>query len=593
MRPPLRLVTPARQQTYDAAVSIPGELQRARRLIFASDEVAARDLLRSLVPQIEEADRDDFMLEVFAQLGEIYLVRGANDGVREFIRRIRDCVAIYSAVLAGTMPEAAAHVRMSDAEVAQMICRYSRRAQFLETGLAAVQGDHESAEAALMVLDHGESGADFPELADEHAFLLTYARILCATALCDDDLHVRSVPLWERVLDAIHRPSGPTATDAGDFLRVVAATAYGRFCVETGRLSEAEPWLRRAGARAEANGWELATARTQLERAAACWSARDRETTERLVSEAYPVIARYARAHDVSRCWLYLGLTRLAVGALEAADQCWEHAERHWRELGKPLHIHRILLQRSWIAIFRSRFAEAVELIAQAREWLDSSPRSSWLQYAQLDNHLGTVWRADALTDLGFDAAGDPSDTWREVEARQATALGITRAEVDSPEFRRAAAKLEQAAELKVPAALAVDSVRYSIADADARSRWATYVSAPILAGAFAVAWEWDNTELISELVEYHSARGTFSTQPLRRDIAEWESTAISPVLLDTDLARQSTRRDRRTRPRSARCRSRVVDRRRAGLLHRRHPGFGCGRAACAACPGLDHARPG
>jgi hypothetical protein len=339
-RPPLRLVTPARRQTYDAAVSIPGELERARRLIFAADEVAARDLLLSLVPQIEQADRHDLMLEVFAQLGEIYLVRGANDGVREFIRRIRDCLAIYSGIVAGTMPEAAAQVRMSDAEVAQMICRYSRRAQFLETGLAAAQGDHESAQTALMVLGNADSDGDFPGLADEHAYLLTYARILCATALCDDDLHVQSVPLWEQVLGAIDRPGGPAgaATESGDFLRVVAATAYSRFCAETGRLSEAEPWLLRAAARAQPNGWELATARTQLERAAASWSARDRETTERLVSEAYPVIARYARAHDVSRCWLYLGLTRLARGGLEAADQCWEHAERRRRARRRGRH---------------------------------------------------------------------------------------------------------------------------------------------------------------------------------------------------------------------------------------------------------------
>ena len=67
---------------YDAAVSIPGELENARRLAFAADEMRARDLLLSLVPQIEREDRDDLMLEVLAQLGEIYLVRGANDGVR-------------------------------------------------------------------------------------------------------------------------------------------------------------------------------------------------------------------------------------------------------------------------------------------------------------------------------------------------------------------------------------------------------------------------------------------------------------------------------------------------------------------------------
>jgi hypothetical protein len=94
-------------------------------------------------------------------------------------------------------------------------------------------------------------------------------------------------------------------------------------------------------------------------------------------------------------------------------------------------------------------------------------------------------------------------------------------------------AKLEQAADLKVPAALAVDSVRYSIPDADARLRWASCVSAPILAAAFAVAWEWENTELLSELVEYHSARGTFSAEPHARDTGDWAATATAPVPVD------------------------------------------------------------
>ncbi|ORW96154.1 hypothetical protein AWB92_07960 [Mycobacterium sp. IEC1808] len=515
-------------------MSIPGELENARRLAFAADENSARDLLLSLVPRIEREDRDDLMLEALAQLGEIYLARGANDGVRESIRRIRDCLAVYSGIAAGTMPEAAEQVRMSDAEVAHMMVRYSQRAQFLETGLAAALGDHEGAAAALAALSDTAPKADFADLADEHGYLVTYAQMLCASALCDDDLHVQSVPLWEQVLAALENPDRLRSDSPfGDYLRVAAATEYGRFCVETGRLAEAEPWLRRAGARAQANGWELATARTQLERAAACWASADHAGTEQLVSEAYPVIARYDRAHDIARCWLYMGFTRLGSGALQAADECWEHAERHWRELGKPLYLHRILLQRSWIAIFWSKFADAVELIAQARELLDSSPRSSWLQYAQLDNQLGTVWRADALADLGFDSSGDPDETLEETEARQAEGLGILKGEIGTPEYWRGMSKLEQAAELKVPAALAVDSVRYSIADADARSRWATSVSAPILAGAFAVAWEWENTELISELVEYHSARGTFDMEPERAKIGEWASTATPAVLIE------------------------------------------------------------
>ena len=138
------------------------------------------------------------------------------------------------------------------------------------------------------------------------------------------------------------------------------------------------------------------------------------------------------------------------------------------------------------------------------------------------------------MADLGFDSSGDPDETLEETEARQAEGLGILHGEVGTPEYWRAMTKLEQAAELKVPAALAVDSVRFSIADADARSRWATSISAPILAGAFAVAWEWENTALISELVEYHSARGTFDTDPQRPAIGEWASTGTATVLVDT-----------------------------------------------------------
>ncbi|OBC03064.1 hypothetical protein [Mycobacterium sp. 852002-40037_SCH5390672] len=513
-------------------MSLPDELEKARRMALAADETGARDLLLSLIPRIERDDRDDLMLEALGQLGEIYLARGAYDGVRESVRRIQDCVAIYAGIAAATLPQAAEPAQLTDVEIAQMICRYSRRVQFLLTGLAAALGDHEAAAIELASLCANDSDAGYPVLADEHRYLCTHAQILCATALCDDDLHVRSVPLWERVLDHIGNASA--GDERADYLWITAATGYGRFCVETGRPQEAEPWLRRAEARAESNGWELARARAQLERAAARWVINDHAGTDELVDQAYPVIARHDRAHDVARCWLYLGLTRLGGGALEAADECWEHAERHWRALGRPLYLHRILLQRSWIAIFWSRFPDAVELIAQARELLDSSPRSSWLQYAQLDNHLGTVWRADALADLGFDSSGDPDETLQETEARQAEGLGILRGEVGTPEYWRGMTKLEQAAELKVPAALAVDSVRYSIADADARARWATGISAPILAGAFAVAWEWENTALISELVEYHSARGTFEGLQRPR-IGDWASTAIASVPIAAD----------------------------------------------------------
>ncbi len=475
-------------------MSIPGDLDRARQLTFAAKEEAAKDLLLSLGPQIEEADRDDLMMEVLAQLGEIYLVRTAYDGVQEAIRRIDDCLAIYRSIRAGTNPDAAAQATIPDAEIDHMLCRYTRRAQFLRAGLAAAaHGDHEGAELALLILCNDDSGATFPDLANEHQFLITYAQIFCATALCDDDLYVQSVPLWEKVIEAIDRPGDGSESD--DHLLVVGATGYGRFCVETGRLSEAEPWLRRAGARAEARGWELAKARTQLERGTAAWAVGDRALTQDLVHEAYPAIAEGYRAHDVSRSWLYLGLISLSIEKLDDADERFGYAERHWREVEKPLHIHRILLQRSWVDILRGQFDAAAEKVGQARELLDSWPRRSWLQYARLDDHMGSILRAEALADP-----------------------------------RNAAAKLERAADLKVPAALAVDSVRHAIVDADARMRWAKFVSARILAGAFAVAWEWGNTELLSQLVEYHCARGAFSTEPMDSDADEWMGTATAAV---------------------------------------------------------------
>jgi tetratricopeptide (TPR) repeat protein len=476
-------------------MTIVADLERARHLSLAADEEAAKDLLLSLVPAIEAADRDDWLLEVYAQLGQLYLVRTAYDGTEESVSRIRECLAIYTAIRAGTRPELASEVTMSDAEVDHMVCRYSRRAQFLQTGLAAAHGDHEAAEAALLVLT--DDTTDYPDLADEHDRFITFARILCANALCDDDLHVQSVHLWEKVIDAIDG-SQDSGDEFDDYLLVFGATSYGRFCIETGRLPEAQPWLRRAGARAEARGWVLGTARTKFERATAAWAVGDRAQAQDLAHESYPAIAAGLRAHDVSRCWLYFGLIALSIEKLDDADERFGHAERHWREIEKPLHIHRILLQRSWVDIFRGDFDAARRRTEEARELLDSWPRHSWLQYARLHDHIGSIWRADALAD---------------------------------PE--NAAAKLEQAAELKVPAALAVDSVRHAITDADARMRWATHVSARMLSGAFAVAWEWGNTELVSELVEYHSARGTFSAEP-EREAAEWTGTATAAVPLET-----------------------------------------------------------
>lgn len=495
-------------------MNIPGELQRARELALAAKEEAAKELLLSLLPQIEGEERDDLALEVFAQLGEIYLTRTAYDGTRECLQRITDCLA--------QLP--------SGPETEHLKARYTLRVRFLRTGLAAAAGDHEDAARELTGLRDDDAVRRFTDLEPEQRHWSMLASVLCATALCDDDLHVPAAQLWRDVIATVDALAG--GSDDADQLLVAAGLAYGRFCVETGRLDEGEQWLHRAGARAQHRGWGLYWARAELERAAAAWMRGDHESTERLVGSAYPVIAEHSRAHDVARCWLYFGLTRLGFGWLKEADESWGHAEIQWRELGRPLFVHRILLQRSWISVFAGRFAEAVEQVAEARRFLDGWPRSSWLQYARLDDHLGSIWRADALTDLNFDGIGKPSDSWQANKERHVASRGVTRFDSGSERHRSALAKLAKAAELKIPAALAVDSVRYAMTDAGARWRWAAQVSARMLAGAFAVAWEWENDALVAELIEYHCARGTFAHEP-HGEPGGWSAAATVTVPVD------------------------------------------------------------
>ena len=220
--PSHRFRRPPRYPPYDSAVSIPGELERARQLILAAKEEAAKDILLSVPPEVEREDRDDLALEVFALLGELYLNRTAYDGTEECVRRIDYCLAAY----ADAAPRSGAD---------HMTSRYRLRARFLRVGLAAAQGEHEAAATELAALQDDDCTRRFDDLAAEQAHLAALAGVLCATALCDDDLHARAA-LWR------DHHSGPRRPDRHlGFHRPVVGrrrVAYGRFCVETGRLAE-------------------------------------------------------------------------------------------------------------------------------------------------------------------------------------------------------------------------------------------------------------------------------------------------------------------------------------------------------------------
>ena len=259
--------TPA--ASYDCAMAVERARPRAQ-LTFAADEIAAKELLLPRMPQIEEADRDDLMLEVFAQLGEIYLVRTAYDGVEEAIRRIDECLAIYSVDPGGHQPGAAAKATMADADIDHMICRYSRRAQFLETGLAAARTAitrarrsrcWSSRTTARRRIPRSRRRARIPgHLRADHVRGRTVRRRpprAVGSAVGEGDRRDRSCGRRQRVR---RQPAGARR-----------APPTGGSASRPAGCPKPNPGCGGPGPRAEARGWELATARTKLERATAFW----------------------------------------------------------------------------------------------------------------------------------------------------------------------------------------------------------------------------------------------------------------------------------------------------------------------------------
>ena len=229
---------------------------------------------------------------------------------------------------------------------------------------------------------------------------------------------------------------------------------------------------------------------------------RSSAVPRRLVHEAYPAIAeQLAGPRRVAVLAVLRPDQPVSIEELDDADERLGHAERHWREVEKPLHIHRILLQRSWVDIFRGDFD------ARAKERAERGPRTAGcMAPAQLAavrparRPLGSIWRAEALA--------DPAERGGQTGAGRRTQGA-----------RRPGRRLGAALDRPTPTR---------------RMRWATHVSARILAGAFAVAWEWENTELVSELVEYHSARGTFQRRATGPKPPTGLSTATAAVPVET-----------------------------------------------------------
>jgi len=118
------------------------------------------------------------------------------------------------------------------------VVRYTRRARFSGNRLAAAQGDHERAAAALATLQTwGVDGKADGEHANCSPTPKSFAAPRSATMTCTGD-RFRCGSRYQRLAGSA-QPDG--AGQLADYVRIAGATAYGRFCVETGRLPEANP----------------------------------------------------------------------------------------------------------------------------------------------------------------------------------------------------------------------------------------------------------------------------------------------------------------------------------------------------------------
>ena len=201
---------------------------------------------------------------------------------------------------------------------------------------------------------------------------------------------MQSVPFWEKVIDTIDRSHDGSEFD--DYLLVLGATSYGRFCIETAGCPKPNRGCD-GGSPCRSPRMGLGNGENAIR---ACDSGvgggRSRAGPEPR-SRGLSGDRRELAAHDVSRCWLYFGLIALSIEKLDDADERFGNAERHWREIEKPLHIHRILLQRSWVDIFRGDFDAARSARKRRENCSIRGHDTAGCSTPASHDHIGSIWR--------------------------------------------------------------------------------------------------------------------------------------------------------------------------------------------------------
>lgn len=211
------------------------------------------------------------------------------------------------------------------------------------------------------------TAGDFPDLGRRTPQLTCHTRILLAAAPATTISTPRRSCCGPRCLTSEDTSRREPATPRPITPFVAGALGYGRFCIESGR-----PTRPRRGCikpvPAQARAGDLRPPVRSWEQAAALVGARTPKTQD-LVTEAHPVIAEHARAHNMFHEATVFRADPVGIGRLrEVTINAGEHAERHWREIGATSLHPPDLAAAQLIALFRGLFDDAIAMVDEARK---------------------------------------------------------------------------------------------------------------------------------------------------------------------------------------------------------------------------------
>ncbi|MGO4615303.1 tetratricopeptide repeat protein [Nocardia sp. 2YAB30] len=314
-------------------------------------------------------------------------------------------------------------------------------------------------------------------LADNTDTDLGVLRVACLLSLTAVALHGQNwayaAELGTESLDAAMRFAPQLA---GHPLVNLAATYF-----ETGRRDLAVDFARQALAAFEVAGDRNAVAETEQNLATMLVRGERYDEAEQPLRSSQEYFERAGLGYRAGVGLETMGFLAEGRGDLEVAQDFYRRSLAYFVESGAVLDAADLHMRLSTVAFKTGRLAECEELLAAA--FAAYAERGLGLHCAQLD-----FWHATLLE--GAIAATESPTT----------------------------EMLTQAVQLVVPAALAIDAVRYTLPNGSQREQWNRRIADPAMRLAFRFAHLSGNGLLLADLIETQCAGTTLNIDRSQRD---------------------------------------------------------------------------